>query len=109
MAGGGGDAGRAGSLDEVTSLPVTQPWVIVSFKQNNKLKKKGGKEHKEEKKNNKKIQKQIINLINSSTFWLFSVNLLCMNTIRPFCITRSCRNQVENYKYSHNYSSFPTS
>lgn len=50
MAGGGGDAGRAGSLDEVTSLPVTQPWVIVSFKQNNKLKKKGGKEHKEEKK-----------------------------------------------------------
>lgn len=68
MAGGGGDAGRAGSLDEVTSLPVTQPWVIVSFKQNNKLKKKSGKEHKEEKKANKKIQNQIVNPTDSATF-----------------------------------------
>lgn len=62
MAGGGGDAGLAGSLEEVTSLPVTQPRVITSFKLNNELKEEDGKKHNEGRKS-KKIQNQIVNFM----------------------------------------------
>lgn len=62
MAGGGRDAGLAGSLYEVTPLSVTQPRVVTSFKLNNMLKEEDGKEHSEGRKN-KKIQKQIVNFM----------------------------------------------
>lgn len=62
MAGGGGDAGLAGSLYEVTSLPVTQPRAIISFKLNNKLKEEDGKKYNEGRKS-KKIQNQILNFM----------------------------------------------
>lgn len=57
MAGGGRDAGLAGNLYEVTSLSVTQPWVVISFKLKNKLKEEDGKEHNEGRKTRKSKNK----------------------------------------------------
>lgn len=104
MAGGGRDAGLAGSLDGVTSLSVTQPRVAISFKLNNKLKEEDGKEHNEG-------RKKQVNPKPNSKFHDILPAPGCFQTVWTqftiFCIARSRRHQVENYKYYYNYASFP--
>lgn len=107
MAGGGRDAGLAGSLDEVTSLAVTQPRVAISFKLNNKLKEEDGKEHNEGRKNqvNPKPNSKFHDILPAPGCFQTACCVWTQFTI--FCIARSRRHQVENYKYYYNYASFP--